>query len=168
VSSQNRFSYTMILYYWIQIKYHLLGLLFFCFCFFDFWYPEYYWQFTLHQSPEIFKVFHPSVPLRVQYISTAPKLFMKKLKQYGYNMPYWPLWVITDNNSDFSTRNKILNGQMIVWLIMIINNIYINFTSPTLILVSGDLCRLLGVTTHSLNTSDLHLRRFKRARSWWK
>lgn len=63
---------------------------------------------------------------------------MQKLKQYKYNIVN-----VGYNSSDFSSRNKTLNYRMIRFIIvsiMIINNICINYTKPTLatlMLVSG-------------------------------
>lgn len=44
------------------------------------------------------------------------------------------------NNSDFSSRNTILNYRMmrlVIVSIMIISDIYLNYIRPTLMLVSG-------------------------------
>jgi len=48
---------------------------------------------------------------------------MKKLKQYGYNMAN-----MDDNNSDFSTRKETSNSHIMCFIIIFINNIYINYT----------------------------------------
>jgi len=91
---------------------------------------------------------------------------IKKFKQYGYHI----IANIGDNNCDLSTRNKTPNRHVMCFIIvsiialMIINNIYTNYTGTILILVSSaltpfpstNLAMLLGAATHSLNSSALN------------
>lgn len=56
---------------------------------------------------EIFKLYHRAAPMCLEYFYGS-QIIVKKLKRYGYNNI---IANMSDNNSNFSIRNKTLNSR---------------------------------------------------------